>query len=85
MCFEFAETRLWRAVLIRAVQDAMSKKLDAEHKADARNWICKKNLDFEIVCAFANVDSNALRSAFLQKEGKKEINKTKLKKTGEIK
>ena len=42
MCFEFAETRLWRAVLIRAVQDAMSKKLDAEHKADARNWICKK-------------------------------------------
>jgi hypothetical protein len=60
------EQVLWRAVIVRALKDAKSKKLPRKNRIKARKWFCEKNADFEYVCFLANVDADALREKFLK-------------------
>jgi hypothetical protein len=60
------EQVLWRAVIVRALKDAKSKKLPRRKRIKARKWFYEKSADFEHVCSLANVDADAVRKKFLK-------------------
>lgn len=53
------EIKLWRAVIIQALNDATSSARDSEsinHTNAAKKWLRYLNNDFRSVCAFADVE-----------------------------
>ena len=61
-----SETRLWRAVIARTIQEWISGPLS--HKRQAEQYLFDDNRDFRLVCGFAGIDSGDLRArlAFLR-------------------
>ena len=58
------EARLWRAVILQALEDAChpSKAIARElNRAQARRWLLEPNGPFEAVCAFAGMDADYIR------------------------
>ena len=58
------EQALWRAVLLRACQDATNAGTKGRHAADraaARAWLIEAGADFRLVADMAGYDGEALR------------------------
>ena len=58
-CTIYGEQALWRAVITQALTDAGSQSIKREakfHRAQATAWFNKRNPDFQLVCALANLD-----------------------------
>ncbi|MEW9854109.1 hypothetical protein [Novosphingobium sp. M1R2S20] len=64
---ELPELRLFQAVIINALQEAVGKSAAPDPHAiiDARRWFHDADRDFHEVCAWADVDPIAMRSAAL--------------------
>lgn len=57
---QFAERRLWTAVLLQAMEDWRSGNM--RRQREAAEFLFESREDFERVCAGAGLDSGALRS-----------------------
>ena len=55
-----SETRLWRAVIARTIQEWISGPLSRKRQAEL--YLFDDNRDFRLVCGFAGVDSGDLRA-----------------------
>ena len=60
------EVGLWRAVVMTAFEDLLSKsktEIAEEARRDARNWVFapENDKDFSHVCALAGVDADGIR------------------------
>jgi hypothetical protein len=55
-----AETRLWQAVILSAVQDWVSGGLRTQREAEA--FLFDDAIDFPVVCESAGMDVDRLRS-----------------------
>ena len=54
------ETRLWRAVIARTIQEWISGPLGRQREAE--QYLLDDNRDFALVCESAGMDSEQLRS-----------------------
>ena len=54
------ETRLWRAVIARTIQEWISGPLS--RKREAEQYLFNDNRDFHLVCGSAGIDSGDLRA-----------------------
>ena len=64
-----AEQRLWRGVLINAIEDVLIKHSDRRNsvqKGKAHNWIVSSCLDFRQVCGWGNLDHEDVLSSYLE-------------------
>ena len=59
------EKKLWRAVILLAIKDALNRKLRKTRK-EAAAWILEEDPDFEFACNWAGVDSDAISRGFLK-------------------
>ena len=58
------ETRLWKAVIINAIIDALKKnnnKYNKINKHQALNWLLQDNYNYHYVCELAGISSNKFR------------------------
>ena len=65
---KFPEVRLWKAVVINAINDATSKssaKYCKINKIKARNWLLQDNYYYNSVCELAGFSSNDLRKKII--------------------
>lgn len=53
------EQRMWRAVILQALEDLFAK--DSREQRDAVRWIFKNNKDFAMVCEFAEISPRHVR------------------------
>ena len=70
------EQRLWRGVLLNAIEDVLIKHSDRKHslqKGQAHNWIISNSINFQKVCGWAALDSDLVLEAY-----KKAIKKRKI-------
>lgn len=59
------ESRLWKAVVVNAISDALSKpnsKYCKMNKINAQSWILKDDVNFYRVCDLAGLSSGEIRS-----------------------
>ncbi len=60
---------LWKAVLAQAVNDAIQEDPyspeNRRAKEEAINWFTRRGNDFDRVCMFAHLDSDAVHEAFM--------------------
>lgn len=61
------ETRLWRAVIARAIQEWISGPLTRQREAE--QYLFDDNSDFPRVCESAGMDSRQLRSRLARLRG----------------
>jgi hypothetical protein len=54
------ETRLWRAVIARTIQEWISGPLG--RRREAEQYLFEDNKDFRLVCGSAGIDSGELRA-----------------------
>jgi hypothetical protein len=54
------ETRLWRAVIARTIQEWISGPLGRQREAE--QYLFDDNRDFRLVCGSAGIDSGVLRA-----------------------
>jgi len=54
------ETRLWRAVIARTIQEWISGPLRRQREAE--QYLFNDNMDFPLVCLSAGMDSSRLRT-----------------------
>ena len=59
-----AETRLWQAVILSAVEDWVSGGLRTQREAEA--FLFNDDIDFPMVCESAGMDVDRLRSRLRQ-------------------
>jgi hypothetical protein len=62
------ETKLWRAVIILALEDVTNKnqnRLDSVLKGRAHDWLTSNSRDFEIVCINADLEPKFVRERYL--------------------
>jgi len=60
-----AETKLWRAVLLRAIRDAIpddENSVSDKECAEARNFLLRDTEDFDIVVTLAGYDPEWVRA-----------------------
>jgi hypothetical protein len=62
------EKKLWKAVVMQAMQDATDKKLNRIERRKAINWIRKDSLDFFTVCDLAMLEPTAVRKGLGKKK-----------------
>jgi hypothetical protein len=55
-----AETRLWRAVIARTIQEWISGPLGRQREAE--QYLFDDDTDFRLVCGSAGIDSGKLRA-----------------------
>lgn len=60
------ETKLWRAVILRAFNDVAIKDVNPPDKEQARRWLSDGGIDFQLVCDFAGVNPNQVKDHFLR-------------------
>lgn len=68
------EVGLWRSVIYRAIQDAIGRCEFSQRSGDiarrqAINWFECGGRDYELVCSFADIDSQALRDWVIKPDG----------------
>ena len=71
-----AEVRLWRGVLINAVEDVLIKHSDRRNsvqKGKAHNWIVSNCSDFKQVCGWGNLDHEDVLESYLNAIKKRKI------------
>jgi hypothetical protein len=61
------ETRLWRAVIARTIQEWISGPLRRQREAE--QYLFDDNRDFHMVCKSAGMDSGELRSRLARLRG----------------
>ena len=61
------ETRLWRAVIARTIQEWISGPL--RYQREAEQYLFDDNRDFPLVCKSAGMDSGQLRSRLARLRG----------------
>tara|TARA_R100001443_G_C3352240_1_gene177106 strand:- start:1386 stop:1859 length:474 start_codon:yes stop_codon:yes gene_type:complete len=69
------EERLWRGVLLNAIEDVLIKHSDRKHslqKGQAHDWIITNSVCFQKVCGWASLDSDLVLEAYIKalEEGK---------------
>ena len=74
-----SETRLWKAVLWRALDDLFYRGI--EHslvvaKSESRKWFTRRGFDFNHVCWFADYQPEYVFDKFLNMKKKKEYEYT---------
>jgi uncharacterized protein (DUF433 family) len=63
-----AEQKLWRAVVVNALEDSMIIQSDRKAsllKIFAHNWILQGSKDFEVVCAWGNLDPDDIQECYV--------------------
>lgn len=60
------ETKLWRAVILRAFNDVSITGVNPVDKKQARRWLSDGGIDFQLVCDFAGVNPNQVKEQFLK-------------------
>lgn len=61
------EQRLWRAVVLNALEDCMNTGSDRKtslQKIRAHNWVLNKDEDFETVCYWASVEPDDINETY---------------------
>ena len=64
-----AEQKLWRAVVVNALEDSMIIQSDRKAsllKIFAHNWILQGSKDFEVVCAWGNLDPDDIQECYVR-------------------
>lgn len=64
-----AEEKLWRGVLLNAVEDVLIKHSDRKNsvqKGKAHNWIISNCEDFQKVCGWGDLDSEEILNAYVE-------------------
>ena len=64
-----AAQRLWRRVLLNAVEDAQLLQSDRKssiYKMEAHEWIAKDDKDFQTICWWSGWDPEAVRTRYLK-------------------
>ena len=70
------ETKMWRAVINNALQDAMINSTDRKSsllKCEAHDWITDNSEDFQNVCHFAELNPDDVRRQYLNAVEKDKI------------
>ena len=62
------ETRLWRAVIARTIQEWISGPLT--RRREAEQYLFKDNRDFPMVCEIAGMEGRQLRSRLARLRGR---------------
>jgi hypothetical protein len=57
---------MWRAVIDRALSDALMKGINMRDKKRAFRWLFNDDPDFEIVCGLAEVEPDVVRRYFFK-------------------
>jgi len=63
-----AEQKLWRAVVVNALEDCMIIQSDRKAsllKIFAHNWILQRSKDFDLVCAWGALDPDDIHECYL--------------------
>ena len=66
---KFAEQRLFQAILVQALEDAVSTsafKKETYHKHDSHSWFMSNCEDFQEVCWGADMDPDFVRGEYLK-------------------
>jgi hypothetical protein len=61
-----AEKKMWRAVIDRALSDAVMKGINMRDKKRACRWLFNDDPDFEIVCGLADIEPDVVRRNFFK-------------------
>ena len=78
---KFAEQRLFQAILVQALEDAVnpsSFKKETYHKHDSHVWFMNNGDDFQKVCWGADMDPDFVRGEYIKLVKAKKIIFTKL-------
>jgi len=65
----FPEEKLWRAVVINALEDCSNLNSDRKsslQKIDAHNWIAGMSRDFNEVCAWGRLDPEDVKECYVK-------------------
>ncbi len=77
----FAEQRLFQAILVQALEDAVNTsnfKKETYHKHDSHTWFVSNSEDFQDVCWGADMDPDFVRGEYLKLVDAGKIHFTKL-------
>tara|TARA_X000001382_G_C3097643_1_gene155631 strand:- start:69 stop:464 length:396 start_codon:yes stop_codon:yes gene_type:complete len=80
----FAEQRLFQAILVQALEDAVNIsgfKKETYHKQDSHRWFMENSMDFNDVCWGADMDPEFVRGEYLKLVDTGKIHFTKLQKS----
>tara|TARA_R100000900_G_scaffold32757_1_gene26396 strand:- start:135 stop:560 length:426 start_codon:yes stop_codon:yes gene_type:complete len=80
----FAEQRLFQAILVQALEDAVNIsgfKKETYHKHDSHRWFMENSIDFNDVCWGADMDPEFVRGEYLKLIDTGKIHFTKLQKS----
>jgi len=75
-----AEQKLWRAVVINALEDCMVEQSDRKNsliKINAHNWILSNSKSFDLVCHWGGLDPDVVEASYKQALCTKKLNFTK--------
>ena len=65
----FAEQRLFQAILVQALEDAVNTsgfKKETYHKHDSHKWFVSNSVDFQDVCWGADMDPDFVRGEYMK-------------------
>ena len=77
----FAEQRLFQAILVQALEDAVTSsgfKKETYHKHDSHKWFVSNSIDFQDVCWGADMDPDFVRGEYMKMVDTGKIHFTKL-------
>jgi len=77
----FAEQRLFQAILVQALEDAVNTsgfKKETYHKHDSHKWFVSNSVDFQDVCWGADMDPEFVRGEYMKMVDNGKIFFTKL-------
>jgi len=80
----FAEQRLFQAILVQALEDAVNIsgfKKETYHKHDSHRWFMENSIDFNDVCWGADMDPEFVRGEYLKLVNTGKIHFTKLQRS----
>ena len=77
----FAEQRLFQAILVQAMEDAVNPsgfKKETYDKHDSHNWFVSNSIEFQDICWGANMDPEFVRGEYMKMVDNGKIFFTKL-------
>ena len=75
-----SEQKLWRAVVVNAVEDCMIQQSDRKSsliKINAHNWILSNNKNFHLVCHWGSLDPDVVEESYKRALSSKKLYFTK--------